>query len=87
MSDEKTRKLADCYRWRGQSYHQAGNDDLAIQDQEKAVELYCAAADDYMNLGFAYRQKADNTEDSEEEKKWYLRATEYFTKAIEMLEK
>ena len=70
MSDEKNRKLADCYKWRGQSHQQAGDDALGIQDLEKAIELYGDGtdADDYMNLGFAFRQKADNTEDSEEKK-------------------
>ena len=86
MVDEKRVELGELYYWRGVSLDQAGRHDLGIQDREKADELGYRSVEMYRNLGYSYRGKADQAEDGEEKDRLYLRAAEWFTRAIELQE-
>ena len=86
MSDETTRKLSKRHYYRAMSYVQAGKYKETISDIDKVIELDCASADEYEHMGYWCRTVADNTEDPKEKQAGYLKASEMFTKSIEMAE-
>ena len=86
MVNEKRVELGELYYWRGVSLDQAGRHDLAIHNREKAHELGYRSVEMYRNLGYSYRGKADREEDREEKDRLYLRAAEWFGRAIELQE-
>ena len=86
---ENQEKLAESYYWRGMSYRQGGNENLAVGCFEKAAELGYNPVDVYMDLGYSYRGQADQLGAdgySEDAESLYLKAAECFGKVTDLIE-